>query len=50
MNIMVFDVPASSDGALSILEDFYNEVKTESNKNIKFFLLLVSQNFRKQKI
>lgn len=40
MNIMVFDVPASSGGALSILKDFYDEVKTESNKSIKWFFVL----------
>ena len=40
MNIMVFDVPASSGGALSILRDFYNEVKIESNKSIKWFFVL----------
>lgn len=37
---MVFDVPASSGGALSILEEFYLEVKNESPKNIEWIFVL----------
>lgn len=40
MNIMVFDVPASSGGALSILNDFYSKVKTDSNRNINWIFVL----------
>ena len=40
MNIMVFDVPASSGGALSILKDFYNEVKTNVDKNTNLFFVI----------
>lgn len=44
MNIMVFDVAASSGGALSILKDFYNEVKEEPKKNIKWFFIISNPN------
>ncbi len=40
MNIMVFDVPASSGGALSILKDFYNEVKLNADKNTNWFFVI----------
>lgn len=40
MNIMVFDVPANSGGALSILNDFYNEVKNNTNVDINWFFVL----------
>ncbi len=40
MNIMVFDVPASSGGALSILQDFYNEVKANVNENINWIFVI----------
>ncbi|HDX9579060.1 TPA: glycosyltransferase [Bacillus pseudomycoides] len=40
MNIMVFDVPAESGGALSILNDFYNEVVESKDKKINWFFVL----------
>ncbi|MEH6889052.1 glycosyltransferase [Bacillus sp. JJ864] len=40
MNIMVFDVPAESGGALSILNDFYNEVVESNDKSINWFFVL----------
>ncbi|MBU5216404.1 glycosyltransferase [Bacillus albus] len=40
MNIMVFDVPAESGGALSILNDFYNEVVESKEKNVNWFFVL----------
>ncbi len=40
MNIMVFDVPAERGGALSILNDFYNEVVESNNTNINWFFVL----------
>ncbi|KMY43010.1 glycosyl transferase family 1 [Bacillus sp. FJAT-27916] len=40
MNIMVFDVPAETGGALSILNDFYNEVKQYNNKNINWIFVI----------
>jgi glycosyltransferase involved in cell wall biosynthesis len=36
MNIMVFDVPAESGGALSVLNDFYNEYKANKKNNYIF--------------
>lgn len=36
MKIMVFDVPAESGGALSVLNDFYNEYKTYKTNNYIF--------------
>ncbi|TDL61519.1 glycosyltransferase [Rhodococcus qingshengii] len=36
MKIMVFDVPAESGGALSVLIDYYNECKENTNKNYIF--------------
>jgi len=36
MNIMVFDVPAESGGALSVLNDFYSEFKTDKSNNYIF--------------
>ena len=33
-NILVYDVAASSSGALSVLNDFYNEVKNYDDKRI----------------
>lgn len=38
MNIMVFDVAAESGGALSVLEDFYDEYKVNKNNNYIFVL------------
>lgn len=40
MNVMVFDVPAESGGALSILSEFYNEVKTHTDKDINWIFVL----------
>ncbi|CAH2714883.1 hypothetical protein BACCIP111895_02059 [Neobacillus rhizosphaerae] len=40
MNIMVFDVPAENRGALSILNDFYDEVKSHHDKNINWIFVL----------
>lgn len=37
---MVFDVPASSGGALSILKDFYNQVIADPNKSINWIFIL----------
>lgn len=36
MKIMVFDVPAESGGALSVLKDFYNEYKGDENNEYIF--------------
>lgn len=36
MRIMVFDVPAESGGALSVLKDFYNEYKADQNNEYVF--------------
>ena len=36
MNIMVFDVPAESGGALSVLKYFYSEYKADENNNYIF--------------
>ena len=35
-NILVYDVAASASGALSVLNDFYNEVKEHEDKSIKW--------------
>lgn len=40
MKIMVFAVSAEKGGALSILEEFYKEVKGYKNKNIKWIFVL----------
>jgi glycosyltransferase involved in cell wall biosynthesis len=40
MNIMVFDVPAESGGALSVLNDFYHEVIGNTDKNINWIFVL----------
>jgi glycosyltransferase involved in cell wall biosynthesis len=40
MNIMVFDVPAESGGALSVLNDFYNEVEKSEDKSINWTFVL----------
>ena len=36
MRIMVFDVPASQGGALSLLHDFYEEIVQHNNKDIEW--------------
>lgn len=38
--IIVFDVPAENGGALSILQDFYNEAKLFDNKNINWIFVV----------
>lgn len=40
MNIMVFNVPAETVGALSILNDFYKEIKQSKYNNIKWVFVL----------
>ncbi|MGB7604952.1 MAG: hypothetical protein WBL93_05690, partial [Lutisporaceae bacterium] len=40
MNIMVFNVPAETIGALSILNDFYNEIKQNKDKSINWIFVL----------
>ena len=40
MNIMVFDVPAESGGALSVLNDFYNEAKLFKDKSINWIFVV----------
>lgn len=40
MNIMVFDVPAINGGALSVLNDFYNEVAESNDKSINWIFVL----------
>lgn len=40
MNIMVFNVPAESVGALTILNDFYNEVKRCEEPNIHWIFVV----------
>lgn len=38
MNIMVFDVPAESGGALSVLNEFYSELKADKKNNYIFVI------------
>lgn len=40
MRIMVFDVPAESSGALSVLNDFYDEVKSHNDKSINWIFVI----------
>lgn len=40
MRIMVFDVPAEESGALSILQDFYNEITLFEAEKIEWFFIL----------
>ena len=44
MNIAVFDVPAESGGALSVLSEFHNEVLCHENKMIQWFFILSTPN------
>lgn len=37
---MVFDVPAESGGALSVLDDFYNEARSHEDKNINWIFVI----------
>lgn len=39
-NILVYDVAASSSGALSVLNDFYNEVKNYDDNSIKWTFVI----------
>jgi glycosyltransferase involved in cell wall biosynthesis len=39
-NILVYDVAASSSGALSVLNDFYNEVKNYDDKRINWIFVI----------
>lgn len=45
MRIMVFDVPAESGGALSVLTDFYNLVKDDYRKNIEWIFVVSTPHF-----
>ncbi|MBB3110560.1 glycosyltransferase involved in cell wall biosynthesis [Paenibacillus phyllosphaerae] len=45
MNIIVFNVPAEHGGALSILNDFYKEVCSYSDSNIKWIFVLSKPQF-----
>lgn len=38
--IVVYDVAASASGALSVLNDFYAEVRAYSDKNIKWTFII----------
>jgi len=40
MNIMVFDVAAVSGGALSVLNDFYDEVSNDKDKAVRWFFVV----------
>ncbi|MEO2075948.1 MAG: glycosyltransferase [Bacillus sp. (in: firmicutes)] len=40
MNIMVFDVPAETSGALSVLRDFYQEASTSKDTNINWIFVV----------
>ncbi|MDC3423480.1 glycosyltransferase [Aquibacillus sp. 3ASR75-11] len=46
MKIMVFDVPAENGGALSILDEFYNEVRNYKDKNIQWIFVLSKPEFQ----
>jgi len=46
MNIMVFDVPAESGGALSILNDFYQEVVENDDKSINWIFVLSNPEYK----
>lgn len=46
MNIMVFNVPAETVGALTILTDFYNEVTFDKDKNINWIFVLSKPNLQ----
>ncbi|QGQ48271.1 glycosyltransferase [Metabacillus sediminilitoris] len=46
MNIMVFNVPAESVGALSILNEFYDDTKYCKDKSINWFFVLSKPNLK----
>ena len=48
MNIMVFDVPADDTGALSILNDFYNEALVNPKKDINWYFIISSPQLKTQ--
>lgn len=39
-NVLVYDIAASASGALSVLNDFYNEVRDHEDKNIKWTFVI----------
>lgn len=49
MNIMVFNVPAATVGALSILNDFYDEVIAHQDKSINWIFVLSKPNINETK-
>ncbi|CAD2074891.1 hypothetical protein JEOAER750_01041 [Jeotgalicoccus aerolatus] len=48
MKIVVFDVPASTGGALSILTDFYKETISYKNEKIEWHFILSTPVFREE--
>lgn len=46
MNVLIFDVPAESGGALSVLTDFYDEVKNHKDKTITWTFILSKPEFQ----
>lgn len=49
MKIVVFDVPASTGGALSILTDFYKETISYKNKKIEWHFILSTPEFKERR-
>ncbi|MBJ6361972.1 glycosyltransferase [Paenibacillus sp. GCM10012307] len=47
MNIMVFNVPAESMGALSVLKEFYSDVLKHEDKNINWIFVLGKASLKK---
>jgi glycosyltransferase involved in cell wall biosynthesis len=47
MNIMVFDVPAESGGALSILNDFYDDAISYGDNNINWIFIVSKPKLKK---
>lgn len=46
MNILVYDVAASTSGALAVLEDFYGQVKKYTHKDIKWFFIVSTKKLK----
>ena len=46
MNIMVFDVPAASGGALTILEQYYDDAVQHSDNDVMWFFVISSPDLR----
>jgi glycosyltransferase involved in cell wall biosynthesis len=46
MNVMVFDVPAESGGALSILNDFYKQALSYEDKSITWIFIVSKPNIK----